>query len=63
MRKAKPGKRSKAYSDGLKVRRRWMGGEYVERAFRDADEFSIDLQHYVTEHGWGANWAREQERA
>jgi 4-carboxymuconolactone decarboxylase len=35
-----------------------MGGEYVERAFRDADDFTIDLQHYVTEHGWGASWAR-----
>jgi 4-carboxymuconolactone decarboxylase len=51
-------RRSKSYSDGLKARRRWMGGEYVDRAFRDADDFSIDLQHYVTEHGWGASWAR-----
>lgn len=56
-------RRSKSYSDGLKMRRKWMGGEYVDRAFRDADEFSIDLQHYVTEHGCGASWAREQERA
>ena len=31
---------------------------YVDKAFRDADEFTIDLQHYVTEHGWGATWAR-----
>ena len=51
-------KRSKAYTEGLKMRRRWMGGEYVDRAFREADPFSIDLQHYVTEHGWGASWAR-----
>lgn len=34
-------RRSKSYSDGLKVRRRWMGGEYVERAFRDADDFHV----------------------
>ena len=40
------------------MRRRWMGGEYVDRAFRDADDFTIDLQHFVTEHGWGASWAR-----
>jgi len=53
-----PARRSRAYSDGLKVRRRWMGAQYVDRAFREADEFSIDLQHYVTEHGWGASWAR-----
>ena len=51
-------KKSKAYTEGLKLRRRWMGGEYVDRAFRQADGFSIDLQHYVTEHGWGASWAR-----
>lgn len=50
--------RSKAYAEGLKMRRRWMGAAYVERAFREADDFSIDLQHYVTEHGWGASWAR-----
>ena len=53
-----PAKKSKAYTEGLKLRRRWMGGEYVDRAFRQADDFSIDLQHYVTEHGWGATWAR-----
>ena len=50
--------RSKAYVDGLKIRRRWLGKAYVDKAFRDADEFSIDLQHYVTEHAWGASWAR-----
>lgn len=53
-----PARRSKAYRDGMKARRRWMGKAYVERAFRDADAFTIDLQHYVTEHGWGASWGR-----
>jgi 4-carboxymuconolactone decarboxylase len=51
-------RRSKAYRDGLKVRRRWLGKAYVDKAFREADDFTIDLQHYVTEHGWGASWAR-----
>jgi 4-carboxymuconolactone decarboxylase len=55
---AKAGKRSKAYIEGLKVRRRWLGKAYVDRAFRNADDFTIDLQHYVTEHAWGASWAR-----
>ena len=50
--------RSKAYSAGLKIRRRWLGKAYVDKAFRDADDFTIDLQHWVTEHGWGASWAR-----
>jgi 4-carboxymuconolactone decarboxylase len=51
-------RKSKAYIEGLKVRRRWLGKEYVDRAFRNADDFTIDLQHYVTEHAWGASWAR-----
>jgi 4-carboxymuconolactone decarboxylase len=50
--------KSSAYRAGLKVRRRWLGKAYVDKAFREADDFSIDLQHYVTEHGWGASWAR-----
>ena len=50
--------RSKAYSEGLKIRRRWLGKTYVDKAFRNADDFTIDLQHYITEHGWGASWAR-----
>jgi len=50
--------KSSAYRAGLKLRRRWLGKEYVDKAFRDADDFTIDLQHYVTEHGWGASWAR-----
>ena len=53
-----PAGRSKAYRDGLKIRRRWLGKAYVDKAFREADAFTIDLQHYVTEHGWGASWAR-----
>jgi 4-carboxymuconolactone decarboxylase len=50
--------RSKAYTEGLKIRQRWLGKAYVDKAFRDADDFTIDLQHYVTEHAWGASWAR-----
>ena len=54
----KKASRSKAYVDGLKIRRRWLGKAYVDKAFKDADDFTIDLQHYVTEHAWGASWAR-----
>lgn len=53
-----PTRRSKAYLEGLKIRRRWLGKAYVDKAFREADDFTIDLQHHVTEHGWGASWAR-----
>ena len=51
-------RRSKAYTAGMQMRRRWMGRDYVARAFREADDFTIDLQHFVTEHGWGASWGR-----
>lgn len=57
-RRKTPAPGSKAYRDGLKVRRRWLGKAYVDKAFREADDFTIDLQHWVTEHGWGASWAR-----
>ena len=57
-RNKKPVTRSKAYVEGLKIRRRWLGKAYVDKAFKDADDFTIDLQHYVTEHAWGASWAR-----
>jgi len=50
--------RSKAYLDGLKARRRWLGKAYVDKAYRDADGFTRDLQDYLTEHAWGASWAR-----
>ena len=53
-----PARRSKTYTEGLKIRRRWLGKAYVDKAFKDADDFTIDLQHYVTEHAWGATWAR-----
>ena len=56
--KKAPVRRSKAYIEGLKVRRRWLGKAYVDKAYRDADDFTIDLQDYVTEHAWGASWAR-----
>ena len=56
--KKAPARRSPAYIEGLKIRRRWLGKAYVDKAFRDADDFTIDLQHYVTEHAWGASWAR-----
>jgi 4-carboxymuconolactone decarboxylase len=57
-RRKAPARPSRAYVQGMKVRRRWLGNDYVDQAFAEADDFSIDLQHYVTEHGWGASWAR-----
>lgn len=50
--------KSDAWKRGLEARTKVLGEEYVEKAFREADDFTRDLQDYVTEHAWGASWAR-----
>ncbi len=44
---------------GLKVRREVLGAEYVNKALAQVDEFTEDLQQFVTEHAWGAVWTRD----
>ncbi len=46
------------FEEGLRVRREVMGEEYVERSFREADDFSRPFQELVTEYAWGAVWTR-----
>ncbi|MFN0315391.1 MAG: carboxymuconolactone decarboxylase family protein [Burkholderiales bacterium] len=46
------------FETGLKLRREVLGADYVARAFEIKDEFSEEMQNYVTTHGWGAVWAR-----
>ncbi|GAA4410549.1 carboxymuconolactone decarboxylase family protein [Quisquiliibacterium transsilvanicum] len=47
-----------AWRRGYEARCRVLGEAYVEQAFAGADDFTRDLQDYVTEHAWGASWAR-----
>ena len=35
-----PAKPSKAYRDGLKIRQRWLGKAYVDKAFAEAERES-----------------------
>src|SRR4029077_14631815 len=44
--------------DGLAVRREVLGAEHVERSLDGATAFSRPMQEFVTEHCWGAVWAR-----
>jgi 4-carboxymuconolactone decarboxylase len=44
---------------GLAARKDVLGAEYVERAFKSADDFSLPFQEFVTEYCWGAIWTRE----
>src|SRR5205085_7325285 len=49
---------TKRFDDGLGVRREVLGGEYVDRAMAEADDFTRPLQELVTEYCWGAIWTR-----
>lgn len=50
--------RKQMFDDALKIRTEVLGREYVERAFAVKDEFTADVQDYVTTHAWGPSWAR-----
>jgi 4-carboxymuconolactone decarboxylase len=49
---------SKLFNDGLDVRRRVLGREYVDSSLKNADEFTRPLQQFITESCWGAVWTR-----
>ena len=36
-----------------------LGKEFVDAAFKAADDFSMPMQELVTEYCWGAVWGRE----
>lgn len=44
---------------GLEIRRRVLGGEYVDAAMKNADEFTADLQKLVSTYCWGEIWGRD----
>lgn len=46
------------FDEALAIRKEVLGAEYVERAFAVNDEFTADMQEYLTVHAWGASWAR-----
>ena len=50
--------RSASWKAGYAARSKVLGEGYVEKAYQDADDFTLDLQDYLTEHAWGASWAR-----
>ena len=50
--------KSDAWKRGYAARAKVLGEAYVQKAFDDADDFTRDLQDYLTEHAWGASWAR-----
>jgi 4-carboxymuconolactone decarboxylase len=47
------------FERGLEIRKSVLGAEFVENAFKSADEFNRPLQELVTEYCWGAVWGRD----
>ena len=47
------------YADGLEIRRQVVGDEYVAKVMATRDEFTDELQDFVTEVCWGLVWTRE----
>lgn len=48
----------KVFDEGMSIRRRVLGGDYVDNAMKNADDFNRDFQEFVTEYCWGACWGR-----
>ncbi len=50
---------SKTFDRGLEIRKAVLGKEFVENAFKTADDFNMPMQELATEYCWGACWGRE----
>ncbi|WP_137936296.1 4-carboxymuconolactone decarboxylase [Chitinivorax sp. B] len=50
---------SNAFDNGQAKRRQVMGDTFVDKAFANADEFTLPWQQFVTEHAWGSVWCRD----
>ena len=46
------------FEKGLAVRRAVVGDSYVDASLKNADDFSMPMQHLVTEFCWGEVWSR-----
>ena len=56
MKKPTPSKNFKA---GIATRSKVLGKGYVQRAFKNADDFSMPFQEIATEFAWGVVWNRK----
>jgi 4-carboxymuconolactone decarboxylase len=50
--------KDKLFEQGLKVRKQVLGAAYVDRQFKNADEFSLPMQMLATKSAWGMVWSR-----
>jgi 4-carboxymuconolactone decarboxylase len=56
--RAKKNPPSKAFKAGLAMRKKVLGEDYVERSFKNSDDFSMPFQELATEFAWGSVWTR-----
>lgn len=47
-----------AFNKRLKIRREVLGARYVDAAIKNADDFNMPVQEWVTEHCWNEIWNR-----
>jgi 4-carboxymuconolactone decarboxylase len=47
------------FKDGLQKRKQVMGEDFVEKAFANADDFTMPLQEFITRNAWGTVWCRD----
>ncbi len=46
------------FRQGLEMRKSVLGSDYVDKSIASADEFTEDLQRYLTKYCWGDVWNR-----
>jgi 4-carboxymuconolactone decarboxylase len=44
--------------EGLAMRRRALGDEYVDRALGNVTDFTREFQQFITRYAWGEVWTR-----
>ncbi|WP_297108699.1 carboxymuconolactone decarboxylase family protein [uncultured Devosia sp.] len=49
----------KLFEEGLNLRRRVLGSEYVDGSIERANDFMMTFQHITTEWCWGYAWGRD----
>lgn len=49
---------SKAFEDGLAMRKKVLGPDYVAKTFASADDLLLPFQEMLTEFAWGQIWTR-----
>lgn len=47
------------FKDGLQMRKQVMGEDFVDKAFANADDFTMPLQEFITRNAWGTVWCRD----